>query len=78
MICCFARRMRLAMCSRMCSRIDVSVAALEYRAFVFAAPPYFVAGNPPAKYRGAVSVGAVSRARGNASPILTVASKGVS
>jgi hypothetical protein len=58
MIWCFACRMRLAMCSRMNSRIDVSVLAVEYRAFVVAAPPYFVAGNRLSKYRGAVSVGA--------------------
>jgi hypothetical protein len=40
--------------------IGISVLAVRYRAFVFAAPPYFVAGNRPAKYRGAVSVGALS------------------
>jgi hypothetical protein len=62
--------------SRKISRIDVSVAAVEYRAFVVAAPPFFVAGNPPAKYRGAVSVGAVSPARGDANRILTAASRG--
>jgi len=52
---CFARRTRWASSNR----IDVSVSAVRYRAFVFAAPPYFVAGNPPTKHRGAVSVGSV-------------------
>jgi len=43
------------------------VSAVRYRAFVFAAPPYCVAGNRSTEYRGAVSVGAVSAARGDAS-----------
>lgn len=41
--------------------------AVRYRAFVFAAPQYFVAGNRPTEFRGAVSVGTVSSARGDAS-----------
>src|ERR1019366_3808659 len=41
---------------RVRSRIDVAVAAVRYRAFVFAAPPYFVAGNRSTESRGAVSV----------------------
>jgi hypothetical protein len=61
---------------RVRSRIDVSVAAVRYRAFVFAAPPYFVAGNRSTEFRGAVSVGAVSPARGDASKILTVPWRG--
>jgi hypothetical protein len=51
---------------RVSSKVDVSVSAVRYRAFVFAAPQYFVAGNRPSKYKGAVSVGAVSPAHGNA------------
>jgi hypothetical protein len=43
------------------------VSAVGYRAFVFAASPYFVAGNRSTECRGAVSVGAVSTARGDAS-----------
>jgi len=38
----------------------VSVLAVRYRAFVFAAPRDFVAGNPSTECRGAVSVGVVS------------------
>jgi hypothetical protein len=45
--------------------INVSVAAVRHRAFVFAAPLYFVAGNRSTKYRGAVSVGTSSSARGD-------------
>src|SRR5450759_4422652 len=62
---------------RVRSRVDVSVSAVRYRAFVFAAPRYFVAGNRPPECRGAVSVGAVSPAR-TATParILTVPSRG--
>jgi len=41
--------------------------AVGYRAFVFAASPYFVAGNRSTECRGAVSVGVVSPARGDAS-----------
>src|ERR1035437_6542643 len=48
---------------RVGSRIDVAVSAVGYRAFVFAAPPYFVAGNRSTESRGAVSVGAVPSAR---------------
>jgi hypothetical protein len=40
---------------------------VRYRAFVFAAPQYFVAGNRSTECRGAVSVGAVSPAHGDAS-----------
>jgi hypothetical protein len=54
---------------RVRSRIDVSVAAVGYRAFVFAAPPFFVAGNRSTGCKGAVSVGVVSSARGDASNI---------
>jgi len=46
------------------SKIDVSVPAVRYRAFVFAAPQYFVAGNRSTEFRGAVSVGALSSACG--------------
>jgi hypothetical protein len=55
------------------SRIDVSVPAVGYRAFVFAAPWRFVAGNRSTECKGAVSVGASLLARGDASKILTVA-----
>jgi hypothetical protein len=43
------------------------VAVVRYRAFVFAAPRYFVACNRPTEYRGAVSLGAALPARGDAS-----------
>jgi hypothetical protein len=43
------------------------VSAVRYRAFVFAAPQYFVAGNRTTEYRGAVSLEAASPARGDAS-----------
>ncbi len=43
------------------------MSAVRYRAFVFAASRYFVAANRPTECRGAVSVGAVSLARGDAS-----------
>jgi len=66
---CFVNRIRLAMSSR----IDVSVSAVGYRAFVFAASRHFVAGNRSTKCGGAVSVGASLLARGDASKILTVA-----
>ncbi len=59
---CFASRISLAI-----SKIDVSVPAVRYRALVFAAPQYFVAGYCPPKCRGAVSIGAVSPVRGGAS-----------
>src|SRR5260370_42229857 len=72
---CFASRTRLASEQ---SRIDVSVSAVRYRALVFAAPQYFVAGNRLTECRGAVSVGAVSSVRGDATQILTVPSRGVS
>jgi hypothetical protein len=49
---------------RVRSRIDVSVSAVRHHAFVFAAPPHFVAGIHPTQCRGAVSVGVVSSARG--------------
>jgi hypothetical protein len=52
---------------RVPSRIDVSVLAVGNRAFVFAASPHFVAGNCSTRCRGAVSVGAVSPAHGDAS-----------
>jgi hypothetical protein len=52
---------------RVRNRIDVSVLAVGNRAFVFAAPPHFVAGNCSTRCRGAVSVGAVSPAHGDAS-----------
>ena len=48
-------------------KIDVAVSAVRNRAFVFAAPQYFVAGNRVTEYRGAVSFGAVQPARGDAS-----------
>src|SRR3984893_157957 len=47
----------------MSSSIDVSVSAVGYRAFVFAASRHFVAGNRSTKCRGAVSVGASLLAR---------------
>jgi hypothetical protein len=59
---CFASRISLAI-----SKIDVSVPAVRYRALVFAAPRYFVAGNRSTEYRGAVSIGAVLPRRGGAS-----------
>ena len=43
------------------------MSAVVNRAFVFAASPHFVAGNCSTRCRGAVSVGALSPARGNAS-----------
>ncbi len=52
------------------------MSAVRYRALVFAAPQYFVAGNRLTECRGAVSVGAVSSARGDATQILTVPSRG--
>ncbi len=52
---------------RATTRVDASVSAVGYRAFVFAASPYFVAGNRSTECRGAVSVGVVSPARGDAS-----------
>jgi len=52
---CFANRILLAS-----NRIDVSVLAVRHRAFVLAAPEYFVARNGSPKYRGAFSVGAFS------------------
>jgi hypothetical protein len=42
------------------------VSAVRNRALVFAAPQYFVAGNRLTECRGAVSVGAVSSVRGDA------------
>jgi hypothetical protein len=54
------------------SRIDVAVSAVRLRAFVFAASRYFVAGNRPTEYRGAVSVGAAFTLRVDVSGILTV------
>jgi len=60
-------------CAAVISRIDVSVSAVGYRAFVFAASRHFVAGNRSTKCGGAVSVGASLLARGDASKILTVA-----
>src|ERR1700694_4388895 len=62
-------------CAAVISRIDVSVSAVGYRAFVFAASRHFVAGNRSTECRGAVSVGASLLARGDASEILTVTSK---
>jgi hypothetical protein len=70
---CFACRTRLAS-----SKIDVSVSAVRYRALVFAAPRYFVAGNRPTEFRGAVSVGAVSPARGAVSKKFLPSFEGVS
>jgi hypothetical protein len=55
---CFANRSRLASAYQ----VDVSVLAVEYRAFNFAAPQYFVARKRSTEYRGAVSVGAPSPA----------------
>ena len=52
---------------RVRSRIDVSVTAVGYRVFVFAAPPFLVAGNRSTGGQGAVSFDAVSPARGDAS-----------
>jgi hypothetical protein len=52
---CFVNRILLAS-----NRIDVSVLAVRHRAFVLAAPEYFVARNDSRKYRGAFSVGAFS------------------
>ena len=66
---CFVNRIRLAMSSR----IDVSVPAVGYRAFVFAASRHFVAGNRSTECRGAVSVGASLFVRGDVGKILTVA-----
>jgi hypothetical protein len=43
-------------------KVEVSVLAVRYRAFVFAAPQCFVTGNRPMECRGAVSVGKVSSA----------------
>jgi hypothetical protein len=43
-----------------CAADCVSVSAVRYRAFVFAAPQHRAAGNRPAKCRGAVPVGVVS------------------
>jgi len=57
----------------MSSRIDVSVPAVGYRAFVFAASRHFVAGNRSTECGGAVSVGASLLVRGGVSKILTVA-----
>lgn len=59
----------------MISRLDVSVSAVGYRAFVFAASRHFVAGNRSTEGRGAVSVGVSLLARGDASEILTVTSR---
>src|ERR1019366_9892887 len=55
---------------------DVSVSAVRYRAFVFAAPPYFVAGNRPPECRGAVSVCAVGLRAATPARILTVPLRG--
>src|ERR1019366_3646597 len=55
---------------------DVSVSAVRYRAFVFAAPPYFVAGNRPPECRGAVSVCAVCLRAATPARILTVPLRG--
>src|SRR6202165_5293648 len=60
-------------CAAVSSRMDFSVSAVGYRAFVFAASRHFVAGNRSTECRGAVSVGASLLARGDASKILTVA-----
>jgi len=62
-------------CAAVSSRIDVSVPAVGYRAFVFAASRHFVAGNRSTECRGAVSVGVSLLARGDASEILTVTSR---
>jgi hypothetical protein len=53
---CFAGRTRLASCAADC----VSVSAVKYRAFVYAAPQHFAAGNRSVKCRRAASVGVVS------------------
>jgi hypothetical protein len=68
---CFASRTRLAS-----SRIDVSVSAVRNRAFVFAAPQQSVAGKPSTECRGAVCVGVVSSARGDASENSCARSRG--
>ena len=47
---------------RVRTKVEVSVLAVRYRAFVFAAPQCFVTGNRPMECRGAVSVGKVSSA----------------
>jgi hypothetical protein len=50
---------------RVRTKVDVSVLAVRYRAFVLAAPQHFGTGNRAPECRGAVSVGAISPAHGD-------------